>query len=161
MIKYMRALGFEVSNELFAEKSWYFRNALVRANYNDLKNGIHATTKYLGMFFSNLLMGTEYELKNRQMHVDYVVNQVQEEVQPAIENVSTGKNCLLDCRLEDREILKLIMQNSSITQKELAVQLGKSERTVRDRMSVLQENDIIRRVNGKRNGWWEVLVELP
>ena len=53
----------------------YFRNALVRANYNDLKNGVHATTKYLEMFFSNLLMGTDYELKNRYMHVDYVLEQ--------------------------------------------------------------------------------------
>ena len=44
--------------------TWYFRNALVRANYNDLKNGIYATTKFLEVFFSNLLMGTDYELKN-------------------------------------------------------------------------------------------------
>lgn len=72
MIKYLKTLGFEVSNDVFAEHSWYFRNALVRANYNDLKNGIHSTTKYLELFFSNLLMGTNYELKNRFMHVDYV-----------------------------------------------------------------------------------------
>lgn len=72
MIKYLKTLGFEVSNDVFAENSWYFRNALVRANYNDLKNGIHSTTKYLELFFSNLLMGTNFELKNRFMHVDYV-----------------------------------------------------------------------------------------
>ena len=72
MIKYLKTLGFEVSNDVFAEYSWYFRNALVRANYNDLKNGVHSTTKYLELFFSNLLMGTNYELKNRFMHVDYV-----------------------------------------------------------------------------------------
>ncbi len=74
--------------------------------------------------------------------------------------ISTGKNCLLNCRLEDRELLKLIVQNPFITQKEIADQLGKSERTVRDRMAALQEKKYICRVNGKRNGWWEILVEL-
>ena len=49
-----------------------YGNALVRANYNDLKNDIHSTTKYLELFFSNLLMGTNFELKNRFMHVNYV-----------------------------------------------------------------------------------------
>ena len=43
-IKYLRTLGFDATNDIFAENAWYFRNALVRANYNDLKNGIHETT---------------------------------------------------------------------------------------------------------------------
>lgn len=72
MIKYMRTLGLEATNDVFAEHSWYFRNALARANYNDFKKGIFATTKYLEMFFSNLLLGTDYELKNRYMHVDFL-----------------------------------------------------------------------------------------
>lgn len=60
-----------MSNETFAENSWYFRNALVRANYNDLQNGIHATTKFLEMFFENLLLNAGHELKNRYMHIDF------------------------------------------------------------------------------------------
>ena len=55
----------------FAENSWYFRNALVRANYNDWQNGIHETTKFLDMFFENLLMGKNHKLKNRFMHIDF------------------------------------------------------------------------------------------
>ncbi len=77
MIKYMKSFGFEVKNDAFEHHSWYFRNALVRANYNDLKNGVHATTKYLEQFFSNVLMGTKFELKNRYMHVDYKEEEVQ------------------------------------------------------------------------------------
>ena len=57
MIKYLKSLGFAVNNDMFAEHSWYFRNALVRANYNDLKNNIYATTEYLEQFFENLLLG--------------------------------------------------------------------------------------------------------
>ena len=54
-IKYLRTLGFDVTNDIFAENVWYFRNALVRANYNDLKNGIHETTEYLELFLRNQL----------------------------------------------------------------------------------------------------------
>ena len=74
MIKYMKTFGFDINNDAFKEHSWYFRNALVRANYNDWKHGIHATTKFLEMFFSNLLLGTDYELKNRYMHIDFTDN---------------------------------------------------------------------------------------
>ena len=53
-IKYLRTLGFEMINDIFAKNACYFRNALVRANYNDLKNGIHETTEYLELFLHNL-----------------------------------------------------------------------------------------------------------
>lgn len=56
-IKYLRTLGFPVANDLFADHSWYFRNALVRANYNDYKNNIYSTLEYLNRFFRNLLLG--------------------------------------------------------------------------------------------------------
>ncbi len=72
MIKYIKTFGFRINNDVFEKNSWYFRNALVRANYNDLQNGVHATTKFLEMFFSNLLLVTDYELKNRYMYTDYV-----------------------------------------------------------------------------------------
>ena len=72
MIKYMKVFGFDINNDAFKKHSWYFRNALVRANYNDWKHGIYATTKFLEMFFSNLLLGTNYELKNRYMHIDFL-----------------------------------------------------------------------------------------
>ncbi|MDO4556054.1 MAG: Fic family protein [Lachnospiraceae bacterium] len=68
-IKYLRTLGFEVTNDIFAENAWYFRNALVRANYNNLIKGIHETTKYLELFLRNLLCGEHHELHNRTMHV--------------------------------------------------------------------------------------------
>lgn len=68
-IKYLRTLGFDATNDIFAENAWYFRNALVRANYNDLKNGIHETTEYLELFLRNLLLDERNELHNRSMHI--------------------------------------------------------------------------------------------
>ena len=70
-IKYLRMLGFEVENDLFADNSWYFRNALVRANYNDIKNGIHETTEFLEMFIKNLILDEHNKLSNRETHIDY------------------------------------------------------------------------------------------
>mgnify|MGYP000851516968 CR=1 FL=1 len=68
-IKYLRTLGFDVRNDTFAENAWYFRNSLVRANYNDLKNGIHETTEYLEVFLRNLLLNENHPLHNRTLHI--------------------------------------------------------------------------------------------
>jgi len=67
LIKYLRALGFTVNNDLFADHSWYFRNALVRANYNDHKNNIHSTLEYVTRFLGNLLLGESNALKNEKI----------------------------------------------------------------------------------------------
>lgn len=68
-IKYLRTLGFDATNDIFAENAWYFRNALVRANYNDLKHGIHSTTEYLELFLKNLLLNENHPLHNRTLHI--------------------------------------------------------------------------------------------
>ncbi|MBR3535316.1 MAG: Fic family protein [Oscillospiraceae bacterium] len=68
-IKYLRTMGFDVTNDIFAENAWYFRNSLVRANYNDLPKGIRETTKYLELFLRNLLLNESNELKNRYTHI--------------------------------------------------------------------------------------------
>lgn len=69
LIKYLRKLGFDVNNDTFANNSWYFRNAMVRANYSDLTKGIHETTEYLELFLRNLLLGEQHDLKNRYLNV--------------------------------------------------------------------------------------------
>ena len=153
IIKYLKTFGFTVSNETFAENSWYFRNALVRANYNDLQNGIHATTEFLELFFENLLMNAGHELKNRYMHIDF---QNESAIQSAISKDSKCKNCTL----EELAIINELIKNPSITQKELASIIGKSERTIKTRTVEMQAKGLITRENGKRNGKWKVLVEL-
>ncbi len=70
-IKYLKSMGYEVDNEQFEKNSWYFRNALVRANYNNRAKGVASTRKFLNMFFDNLLLGGKHELKNRCLHVAF------------------------------------------------------------------------------------------
>ena len=155
MIKYMKTFGFRVNHDAFEKNSWYFRNALVRANYNDLQNGIHATTKFLEMFFSNLILDTNYKLKNRYMHVDYVDDA---DFQSIIPKVPKSQFDTLECTLEELAVLELVTKNPTIKQKEIAEKTGKSVATIKRIMKSLQERNYIRRESGKRYGKWEVLV---
>ncbi len=68
-IKYLKTLGFSATNDIFAQNAWYFRNALVRANYTDLKKGVYETTEYLEIFLRNLLLNEKNELHNRYLHI--------------------------------------------------------------------------------------------
>lgn len=68
-IQYLRSLGFDVDNEQFACHSWYFRNALVRANYRNVNKGIEYKPVYLERFFRNLLLGEQWDLRNRYLHI--------------------------------------------------------------------------------------------
>ena len=70
-IKYLNSLGFDVNSEPFEKNSWYFRNALVRANYTNMNKGIYMNTEYLEKFFRNLLLGESNELRNRYCHIKY------------------------------------------------------------------------------------------
>ena len=74
-IKYLRTLGFSAANDIFAENAWYFRNALVRANYTNLQKGIHETTEYLEAFLRNLLLNEKNELHNRNLHISGLLNE--------------------------------------------------------------------------------------
>ncbi len=155
MIKYMKTFGFRISNDVFEKNSWYFRNALVRANYNDLQNGVHATTKFLEMFFSNLILGTSYELKNRYMHVNYAEANTFQNANSKVPKCQIGT---LGCTLEELAILELILKNPAVKQAELVAETGKSLRSIKRIMESLQKKHYIRRVNGKRYGKWEVTV---
>ena len=68
-ILYLRDIGFEVDNEMFARHSWYFRNALVRANYKNAVKSIDYSPIYLERFFRNLLLGEKWDLRNRYLHI--------------------------------------------------------------------------------------------
>ena len=74
-IKYLRTLGFSATNDIFAENAWYFRNALVCANYTNLQKGIHDTTEYLEAFLRNLLLDEKNELHNRDLHISRLLNE--------------------------------------------------------------------------------------
>jgi len=112
----LRKLGFKnVNNDSFADYSWYFRNALVRANYEDLSRGIYRTEKFLIHFLSNLLLKGNFSLKNREMHI--LTDTVNDTVKPKIETVNYT-------------VFSLIQQDNKITAKEISERLKMSLSTV-------------------------------
>ena len=139
LIKYLAKLGFNVTNDIFAENSWYFRNALVRANYNNRAKGVFETTRYLELFLHNLLLDEENLLSNRELHVGYKGTE---------EAPKTSER--------DTQILELLRGNPGITLQEIAGIIGKSLRTVKIAIKALQECRIVERVGGKKNGSWKV-----
>lgn len=157
MIKYMKTFGFSINNDAFEKYSWYFRNALVRANYNNLQKGVHSTTKFLEMFFSNLLLDTHYELKNRYMHIDYVGESDSQSINSKVLKYQFDA---LDCTLEELVVLELVAKNPTMKQQELVEATGKSIATIKRIMKSLQDKNYIRRESGKRYGKWEVLIHL-
>lgn len=137
VIKYLRTLGFDVTNDVFEKNAWYFRNALVRANYNDFKSGEFEERKYLILFLRNLLLGEKNELKSRYLHVAYG-NRIAEETR-------------------ENKIISLMRADPSITIEEIASYIDYSVRTVKTLTKSLEELKLIRRVGGKKLGYWKVI----
>ena len=90
-IKYLRTLGFAATNDIFAENAWYFRNALVRANYTNLQKGIHETTEYLEVFLRNLLLNEKNELQNRNLHISGLLNKEKVDIQGVKVDIQDAK----------------------------------------------------------------------
>ena len=153
MIKYLHTLGFVVNNDIFAGNSWYFRNALVRANYTNVVKNINYNITYLERFFRCMLLDEQHTLQNRMLHIKWIEPP---ENQSAFQSANVSPKCK-NCTLEEMAVLRLIQQNAFVTQKQIAQQIGKSERTIKSITVRLNEQGIIVRKNGKRNGYWEIV----
>ena len=159
MIKYLTTLGFKVNNEIFANNSWYFRNALVRANYTNVLQGVSYKPLFLERFFRNMLLNENHPLQNRELHLDWQATNDHEQVQSANQSAKEDEVVLSKCKnctLEELAVLRILQQTPSATQKQIAAAIGKSERTVKTLTVNLTNKGIISRRNGKRNGYWEI-----
>lgn len=135
-IKYLRSLGFDVTNDTFAKNAWYFRNALVRANYTNIQKGIYEDRSYLIKFLRNLLLGESNPLQNKELHIV-----------PS----SLGKGDTREARL-----LSLLKNNPSTKTEELAKELGVSLRTIKSVIATLVKEGKLERIGGKKYGHWGV-----
>ncbi len=142
-IKYLRTLGFDVQNDIFAEYAWFFRNALVRANYNNLRKNVHETTEYLEMFLRNLLLDEDNELSNRAMHISGCMEKADKKP------IKADKKPIK----ADREqlIVKYIEQNGSISNKEARELLGLAESTTKRVLKAMVGNGLLIK-HGERKG---------
>lgn len=130
LIQYLRSIGFDVNNDLFALHSWYFRNALVRANYKNIKLGIDYSPVYLERFFRNLLLNDTWVLKNRYLHI---CPREEWKEQPKEESVSAPTSTPQvphKLHSDNRNIEKLIkyIGNGEVSIKEMLEGLGLKDR---------------------------------
>ncbi len=128
-IKYLRSLGFSTNNDLFNIYSWYFRNALVRANYRNVQKGINAEPLFLVRFFRNLLLGETNELKNRYM----LINGPEEWKMPVNEQAPNKH------RTSTEQVTELLDHRSLVTQGtqevlNLVMAVGKDQLTLKQMM---------------------------
>ena len=146
LIKYLRKLGFKnVNNDLFADYSWYFRNSLVRANYEDLSRGIFRTDKFLIRFLSNLLLRGNFSLHNREMHI------LVDTVKPRTDTVKPRTDTVNDT------VFSLMELDNKITAIEISERLGLSLSTVRRKIKELRDNGKIERIGSDKTGFWKVV----
>lgn len=155
-IKYLRSLGFNINNDLFAEHSWYFRNALVRANYTNYDLNIYSTFKFLHRFFGNLLLGENNILRNRDMHIKNDTDENSSGTVNAKNDTVTGTINQQSGTVK-YNVLNLIQENSRITAEQISQKLGVSLRTAKRRIKELKDNNKIIRVGSDKSGYWKIL----
>ena len=136
-IQYLRSLGYKVNNEMFAKHSWYFRNALVRANYRNIQKGIDYSPIYLVRFFRNLLLKDSWVLKNRYLHIDPTDEW---KVQPRLttpqvphkfsQHVETLVKCMGDTYMFSAEIMKSLGLKDRKSFSELYLNVALSENAI-------------------------------
>ena len=146
LIKYLRAFGFKVNNELFDQHSWYFRNALVRANYKNLTKNINATNEFLLLFFENLLLGEDHILKNREIHVYFA-----DTVKTQNDTVKTEIDTVNDT------VFSLIKQNNNIKATEISERLNISLSTAKRKIKDLKDQEKIERIGSDKTGHWKII----
>ena len=149
-IKYLRRLGFNADNDLFAENSWYFRNALVRANYNNVQKNVFETTEYLEKFLRNLLLKEKNDLHNREMHISGQF--LLDHDDPINDPINDPIKIHLDEK--SKQILEFLRDKPGMTRGKMAELLGCSDSTVKRRLSEMAENNIIRRIGSNKKGEW-------
>lgn len=158
-IKYLRTMGFSVDNSLFAHDSWYFRNALVRANYNNYEKQIYATNKFLIAFFRNLLLGENNLLKNRELHINYTNNSKSEAINEAI-NANEAINEAIKINQLNNALTKLlntIKDNPGIKIATLQDNLKLSRATIQRQVKQLIEMGlVVYKGSNKTGGYFAV-----
>ena len=113
-IKYLRTLGFSAANDIFAENAWYFRNALVRANYTNLQMGVYETTEYLEAFLRNLLLNEKNELHNRNLHISGLLNEEKVNIEDKKVDIESRKVDIQDKKVDIESVLTGKVSNFSV-----------------------------------------------
>ena len=180
-IKYLRSLGFSVDNDAFRDNAWYFRNALVRANYADYEREVCRDWSYLEIFFRNLLLGEKNEMKSRYLLIGLTeedkqkIRELTEGVRGQKKVVRKGdkkttrksglksslksglKSGLKNIYKTDALLLALIKANRDLTIQRMQEGLGMSRSGIKKALARLRAAGRLRRVGPDKGGHWEAI----
>ena len=149
-IKYLRTLGFDVTNDIFAANSWYFRNALVRANYSNLKKEIYSTYEFVELFLRNLLLDESTPLKNRELHINWL----RENNKDILSNDSNDKLDSLSDKTKGyiNMLYHIYGSNSIFGRKEVMEATNVKTSRASEIIKAMLEHEIIEKVEGYGKG---------
>ncbi|MBO5817166.1 MAG: Fic family protein [Paludibacteraceae bacterium] len=158
-ILYLRHIGFSVENDLFANHSWYFRNALVRANYKNAVKGIDYSPIYLERFFRNLLMGEQWDLRNRYLHISASAEWKEQsclgkKAGDVTQNVT--QNVTQKLTIRQQNVLRLIQADKTISAATMAATLGVTVRSIRRDIEAIREHHNLLWIGPTKGGHWEI-----
>lgn len=169
LIQYLRSIGYKVNNDMFAKHSWYFRNALVRANYKNSALGIDYDYQYLERFFRNLLLGENNELKNRHLVINAPDNW--NETKKTATVACDGSFEVVLGKLGEKAkklgkklgknkigILQLIYDNPNISTTQMSEKIGISTTAIDN--NIRQMRDVfIKHLGPHKGGRWEIIMD--
>ena len=155
LIKYLRSFGFEVNNESFEKHSWFFRNALVRSQYENIPKGIHRTFEPLERFMNFAVFGIPADLRNRTLHIRWDVAKPQSEASKHQNDVlETSLSALLS--LKEMAVIRQIQDNPNISITVIAANTRLSKSTIDRVIRTLKEKRLLTRIGAKNNATWVI-----
>lgn len=158
LIKYLRNFGFEVNNESFEKHSWFFRNALVRSQYENIPKGIHRTFEPLERFMNFAVFGIPADLRNRTLHIRWDVAKPQSDASKRQNDVlGTSLSALLS--LKEMALIRQIQDNPHISITVIAANTRLSKSTIDRIIRALKEKGLLTRTGAKNNATW--VINIP
>ena len=163
LIKYLRSFGFEVNNESFEKHSWFFRNALVRSQYENIPKRIHRTFEPLERFMNFAVFGIPADLRNRTLHIRWNEplrqNVVSEESKRQNDVLGTPLSFSERLSLKELAVIRLIASNPKISIASITSKTGLSRRTIDRIIATLKDKGILTREGAKNNATWLVNIQ--
>lgn len=161
-IKYLQAKGFEATNDLFKDKSFYFRNALVRANYEDFRNKVEKTILPLAEFFKVLLFDAEIELRNRYLRIgqEYgtpsakAIGGMHKKDVTINDTINVTINDTIKLTAQEDKVIVYLLRNPKITAEQLGQILGITIRQTRRIIATLKVKAGLKRRGSNKTGEW-------
>ena len=152
-----------MNNESFEKHSWFFRNALVRSQYENIPKDVHRTFEPLERFMNFAVFGMPADLRNRTLHIRWEGPKTQIDVLEVAKRqndvLETSEILTEKLTLKEMAVIRLITTDPKISIASITAKTGLSRRTVDRIIASLKEKGLLTRQGAKNNATW--VMQLP